>query len=154
MKLCASIKYLVQRNPGRAASAPTIYDSVEIHVLIFYFFGMLITYLQMRDMVESVWHLLSTCTSYQASINHLITFRLSFLKISGMYIVPRRYWSTCISLCQSSLSVSHTFVVNKATPVWMYFMDLGVVNRSCATLYCNYVTCSSSKYYFPRWGIT
>ena len=121
-------------------------------MLIFYFFGMLITYLQMRDMVESVWHLLSTCTSYQASINHLITFRLSFLKISGMYIVPRRYWSTCISLCQSSLSVSHTFVVNKATPVWMSFLDLGVVNRSCATLYWNYVTCSSSKILFSLLG--
>ena len=70
---------------------------------------------------------------------------LSALKIWGMYIVPRSYWSNHRNLRQSSLSGSITLTARKSTVVWMSFISLRVVNRSCATLWCNSVACYLSN---------
>ena len=113
VKPCALIKYHVQRNPGRASSGLEISNSVDIFVVIFCFFGMLITLPRPSYILASFYHLITPCTTYKAYTHHLIAFRLSELKISGMYIVPHRYWSNYFRLHQLSFPVYLTLVVKK-----------------------------------------
>ena len=139
-KLCALIKYGTQRNPGIVSSAPMITDYIEIHMLIFCFFNMIITNLRPRYMVVLVWPLIYSCTAYEAYTHHLITLRLSALTIGSMHIVLHRSWSTHRSLHQSSCSDSLIIVIKKPTTIWMSFLSLSVANRICDTLWWNSVT--------------
>ena len=110
--------------------------------------------LRTTDMMDTVFSLMYQCTSYKTSIHHLITLRLSALKISGMYIVSHRYWSNCRNLLQSSFSGSCTPIVSKVTAIWMYFLPLGITNRSCSKLWWNAVACSLSKISISLSGCT
>ena len=151
-----SKNYCVQRNPGRFFF---LLNNLQLLGLIFCFFDMLICDPHPRDVMAPCWTLMSPCTIYKASTHHLIILRLSALKIRGIYIVPRRYWSNRCNLRQLSLSGSITFTSRKATDVWMSFISLRVVNISCDTLWCNDVACylsniflSSSEYTSNIWS--
>ena len=113
---------------------------------------MLSSELHPRDIVAPLWPLMYPCTTYKASTHHLITLSMSDVKIRGMYIVPRRYWSNHRNLRQSSLSGYTTLATRKATDVWMFFITLRVVNRSCATLWCNAVACYLSNIFLSLSG--
>ena len=106
----ASIGIMVERHPPRRSTTLCVY---------FLFFEMLNADLQPTYMVDPVFSLMSPCTSYKAYTHHLVTLRMSSLKISGMYIVPHRYWIKCCNFRQSSLSVSCTPFVRKSTAIWV-----------------------------------
>ena len=122
--------------------------------MLIFFFDMLISDPQPRDIVAPLWPLMSPCTAYKASTHHLIKLRLSALKIRGMYIVLGRYWSNYLNLRQSSSSGSIILTARKAMDIWMYFINLIFVNRSCATLWCNYVACYLSNTFLSSSGYT
>ena len=123
-------------------------------MLICCFFGILISDPHPRDIVAPLCPLMYTCTAYKSSTHHLITLRLSYIKIRVMYIFPRRCWSNHLNLRQSSLSGSITLTARKATDVWMSCITLRVVNRSCDTMWCNTVGCYLSNGFLSSSGYT
>ena len=123
-------------------------------MLIFCFFDILISDPHTIDMMALLWPLISPRTAYKSSTHHLITLRLSALKIRGMYIFLRRYWINHHNLRQLSSSGSITLTVRKATDVCMSFITFRVLNRSCATLWCNAVDCYLSNIFFSSSGYT
>ena len=123
-------------------------------MLIFSFFDILNTDLRLTHIVDPVPPLIYQSTSHKTSTHQLITLRLSALKISGMYILVHMYLSNCHNLRQSSLYGSCTPIFSKATAIWVYFLPIGIANRSCAKLWWNAVACYLSKIFISLLGRT
>jgi hypothetical protein len=69
-----------------------------------------------RDIVAPVCPLQLSCVAKEASTHHLITFRLSALRISGRCTVHLIYLNSRFSFDQSSSSGFLTLVVRNDTP--------------------------------------
>ena len=80
-------------------------------------------------MVPPVWSLMYPWTTYGTSKHHMIMLRLTSLKISGLYTLPRIYWSSCLNPPQLSSSSSCTIVVRNEIVVSISFLDHSVVKK-------------------------
>jgi hypothetical protein len=98
-----------------------------------------------RDIVAPVCPLQLSRVAKEASTHHLITLRLSALRMSGRCIVHLMYLSSRLSFDQSSSSGFLTLVVRKATPDCMSFLALADANNSCATQWWNAIARFSSS---------
>ena len=135
--LCDSRKYFVHRICGMSSPAPTTLLSVELRVLIFFFFNMLMIEPWPIDIVALVWTFTSLWAVNDAPTHHLTTFIKSILNISFIWIFLSRYTSTWTSFPQQSSSGYFTLVARNAIVVWIFLRHLAIANISCATEWWN-----------------
>ena len=131
---CAFMKCCVCMIEGRAWSAPTSSDSVELLVFILCLCEKLMAAPLSSDTISPVWPLQSLWTACEGSNHHL---RHAMLLAERLSFMCRVLWNrrTRLSLPQSSLSGRLTRVVRKETAVLISCRVLLQRNRSWATVW-------------------
>ena len=112
---CASRKCLVHTTCDISSSTPTNSALVELLVLSFCLVKSEFAAPRPKVNVAPVWLFMSLCTANYASTCHRSIPELSIPSMSGNLIVARRYFITCVSFFQSSVSGSLTLVHRNAT---------------------------------------
>ena len=142
---CASIKYLDHMNSGSTLSTPIGSTSVELLGFIFYLLDMLLTNIQLRDIVAPLWLWKYGCIAYDAFTHHSIMFSLFTINIDGMFMVDLMHCSTCLSFCQSSSPGLVTLVVRNYTYFCISVLTQGVLNTIFLNEWWNSVARSLSN---------
>ena len=151
---CPSMKHLDHRHCGNAFSDPTILDFVELPLFIFCFHDISIIDPDPMGIIAPVRPLQSGLSAKDASNHHLITLRLSTLRMSGRCRVPLMYLSTLTRFPQTSLYGIPNQVHRKVMYILMSFLSLDVTKRTCTTMWWNAVACSLSSSYRSSSGLT
>ena len=137
---CLSMNYLDYSNCGKALSDTTLLDSVELLPFIFWFFNSSVIDPNPMDIIGPVFPLQSGCAAKGALTHHLMTLRMSALSNIGRCRVILMYVSTLTRFPHSSFSGYLTWINRKAISKLISFLALDVINSSCATVWCNYIT--------------
>ena len=115
------------------SSAATSSASVELLVFIFCFLEIDITAPSPIVILPPVWLLKSGWTAKAASTNHVIILVLFADKVSGIVLVPFKYFTKQSNLAASVKLGAFTLKHSVTTVGWMSGLDLLLINRHLAT---------------------
>ena len=132
---CAEMKYQVHQMAGMKLSTPTIYVSMELFVLIFFFVELMIGNPRPKDNPPPECPRILGWTANNASTHHFKIPLPLALRVSESLLVPLRYRIRCTNLAQSYLLGARTLVVRNVMDVQVSGLSLLVAYKVFDTIF-------------------